>query len=218
METVQPTELQFSCLLCGFRCVSSAESEAEAVQSNEILYIFTQANIITAGFNKQLNCGHLNSSGLFMQNLIISLCVKPVYLSCSCVYMWDDEDEVRCLHAHICVQSTEQVFWRNSLVHLIGHTHANVRGKSLMVSLRHGQSHMEQTVMRKRISVFHQQLSPTTAPVSFKCTYIASGHAVAKEVLVSKQELAGKHPQSWFERLVTAGVDFKLHPFFIYVY
>ena len=67
--------------------------------------------------------------------------------------------------------------------------------KSLMVSLRSGESHIEQTVMRKRITVFHQQLSPT-APVSIKCTYIAVGHAVAKEMLVSKQELAGKHPQS----------------------
>jgi hypothetical protein len=47
--------------------------------------------------------------------------------------------------------------------------------------------------MRRRIAAFHQQLSPT-APVRIKCTYIASGHAVAKEVLVSKQELAGKHP------------------------
>lgn len=67
--------------------------------------------------------------------------------------------------------------------------------ESLMVSLRPAESHIEQTVMRKRITVFHQQLSPA-APVSIKCTYIAAGHAVAKEVLVSKQELAGKHPQS----------------------
>ena len=67
--------------------------------------------------------------------------------------------------------------------------------KSPMVVLRPGESHIEQTVMRKRITVFHQQLSPA-APVSIKCTYIAAGHAVAKEVLVSKQELARKHPQS----------------------
>lgn len=43
---------------------------------------------------------------------------------------------------------------------------------------------------------------------------IAAGHAVAKEVLVSKQEL---DPQSWFRRLDAAGVDFKLHLYFIYV-
>lgn len=89
--------------------------------------------------------------------------------------------------------------------------------KSLMVSLRPAESHIEQTVMRKRITVFHQQLSPA-APVSIKCTYIASGHAVAKEVLVSNQKLAGKHPQSWFKRLDATGDDFKLHPYFIYVY
>lgn len=67
--------------------------------------------------------------------------------------------------------------------------------KSLMAVLRPGESHIEQTVMRKGITVFHHQLSPA-APVSIKCTDIAAGHAVAKEVLVSKQELAGKHPQS----------------------
>lgn len=67
--------------------------------------------------------------------------------------------------------------------------------KSLLPSLRPGESHIEQTVMRKGITVLHQQLSPV-APVSIKCTYIATGHAVAKEVLVSKQELAQKHPQS----------------------
>lgn len=64
--------------------------------------------------------------------------------------------------------------------------------QSLMVVLRPGGSHIKQTVMRKRITVLHQQLSPA-APVSFKCMSIAAGHAVAKEVLVSKQEL---DPQS----------------------
>lgn len=107
--------------------------------------------------------------------------------------------------------------WFILLVTLCTHTCAHTNTQSLMVSLRPGQSHMEQTVMRKRITVFHQQLSPA-APVSVKSTYIASGHAVAKEVLVSKQELAGKHPQSWFKRLDAAEVDFKLHTFFIYVY
>lgn len=84
-----------------------------------------------------------------------------------------------------------------------------------MVVFRPAKSHIEQTVMRKRIAVFHQQLSPA-APVRLKCAYIAAGHAVAKEVLVSKLELAGKHPQSWFRRLDAAGVDFKLHQYFIY--
>lgn len=124
------------------------------------------------------------------------------FLSCGYVYIhiwWHleyDEERILCLYAQISVQSIEQVFQRSGLVHLIGHTartHTHTNTQSLMVSLRPGQSHMEQTVMRKRITVFHQQLSPA-APVSVKSTYIASGHAVAKEVLVSKQELAGKHP------------------------
>lgn len=150
-------------------------------------------------------------------------CVWAFFFSCSCVYIhiwWHleyDEENSLCLSA----QSIEQVFQRSGLVHLIGHTaHTQARThchtQSLMVSLRPGQSHMEQTVMRKRITVFHQQLSPA-APVSVKSTYVSSGHAVAKEVLVSKQELAGKHPQSWFKRLDAAEVDFKLNTYFIYV-
>lgn len=102
--------------------------------------------------------------------------------------------------------------WFSLLAALHTHRHI-VTCKSLMVSLRPGQSHSEQTVMRKRITVFHQQLSPA-APVSIKCTYIASSHAVAKEMLVSKKELAVKQPQSWFKRLDAAGVDV----YFIYVY
>lgn len=100
----------------------------------------------------------------------------------------------------LSVQRIEQVFPRTRSIPLIGHTmhtHTDTHtySKSLMVVFRPGRSHIEQTVMRKRITVFHQQLSPA-APVRLKCAYIAAGHAVAKEVLVSKQELAGKHPQS----------------------
>lgn len=141
----------------------------------------------------------------------------------SCVYIqiwWHLEcykEEVPCLHSHICSESWTGVskdqacsrYWPH-----YAHTHSR---KSPMVVLRPGGSHIKQTVMRKRITVLHQQLSPA-APVSLKCAYIAAGHAVAKEVLVSKQELAGKHPQSWFKRLDAAGVDFKLHLYFIYVH
>lgn len=75
-------------------------------------------------------------------------------------------------------------------------------------------AHIKQTVMRRKknlVTALHRQLSPA-APVSFNCAYRqAGGHAVAKEVAVSMQELAGKHPQSWSKRLEAAGVDLKLH-------
>lgn len=102
----------------------------------------------------------------------------------------------------LSAQRIEQVFPKTRPIPIIGHTmhtrthkDSNIYSKSLMVVFRPARSHIEQTVMRKGIAVFHQQLSPA-APVRLKCAYIAAGHAVAKEVLVSKQELAGKHPQS----------------------
>lgn len=84
-----------------------------------------------------------------------------------------------------------QVFLRRRPASVIG-THTR---RSLVCVLRPARAHTEQTVMRKRITVFHHQLSPA-APVRLKRARIAAGHAVAKEVSVSKQELAGKHPQS----------------------
>lgn len=83
-----------------------------------------------------------------------------------------------------------------------------------MVSLRPGESNMAQTVMRKRITVFHQQLSPAD-PVNIKCTYMASGHAVAKVMLVSKQELAGKTSPKFIQVIGFCRRRCEQHSFFI---
>lgn len=119
------------------------------------------------------------------------------FFSGSCVYIhiwWHLECDKGINPLFVCsdmCMSIGQVFPRKRPVLFIGHTMSAHIWKSLMVVLRPGGSHIEQTVMRKRITVFHQQLSPA-APVSIKCTYIAAGHAVAKELLVSKQKLAEK--------------------------
>lgn len=103
----------------------------------------------------------------------------------------------------ISVQRIEQVLRRIRPALLIGHT---VRAHTHTHLQRHTvpdgcpPAHIKQTVMRRKkkslVTALHRQLSPA-APVSFNCAYRqAGGHAVAKEVAVSMQELAGKHPQS----------------------
>lgn len=124
--------------------------------------------------------------------LVKELCLHP-YLTTSGVW-WEIDPLFAC--SDFCAGRWTGVSTELLICHTV-HTHTS---KSLMVVSWPGESHLEQTVMRKGITVFHQQLSPV-ATVSIKCTCAATGHAVAKEVLVSKQELARKRPPKLIQEI-----------------